>query len=91
MRLEMAEFPVRRLRLGDAYRYQDGSLDVDREDLIRLVLRDSRIQSARFEIAAPGEPVRVTGIRDAVEPRVKIGGAAQVFPEIGRASCRERV
>jgi len=78
----MAEFPVRRLRLGDAYRYQDGLLDVDREDLIRLVLRDPRIQSARFEIAAPGEPVRVTGIRDAVEPRVKFGGAAQVFPGV---------
>ena len=30
MRLEMAEFPVRRLRLGDATRYQDGVLDVDR-------------------------------------------------------------
>ena len=80
MRLEMAEFPVQQIRLGDAYRYQDGLLDVDREDLNRLVLRDKRIQSARFEIAAPGEPVRVTGIRDAVEPRVKISGTGQVFP-----------
>jgi len=42
MRLEMAEFPVRRIRLGDVYRYQDGSLDVDREDLTRLVLRAAR-------------------------------------------------
>ena len=82
MRLEMAEFPVRRLRLGDAYGYQDGLLDVDHEDLTRLVLRDSRIQSAGFEIAAPGDPVRVTGIRDVVEPRVKFGGDSQVFPGV---------
>jgi glycine reductase len=75
MRLEMAEFPVRQIRLGDATRYQDGLLDVDREDLTRLVLRDARIQSARFEIAAPGDPVRVTGIRDVVEPRVKFSPA----------------
>ena len=82
MRLEMAEFPVRRLRLGDATRYQDGVLDVDSEDLSRLVLRDGRIQSVRFEIVAPGEPVRVTGIRDAVEPRAKFGGDGQVFPGV---------
>src|SRR5687768_10613945 len=82
MRLEMAEFPVRQIRLGDAYGYQDGLLDVDREDLTRLVLRDSRIQSARFEIVTPGEPVRVTGIRDVVEPRAKFDGDGQVFPGV---------
>lgn len=82
MRLEMAEFPIHRLRFSDATRYQDGGLDVDREDLTRLVLRDARIQSARFEIAAPSEPVRVTGIRDAVEPRAKFGSAAQIFPGV---------
>ena len=30
----------------------------------------------------PGEAVRVTGIRDVVEPRVKFGGDAQVFPGV---------
>ena len=82
MRLEMAEFPVRQIRLGDAYGYQDGLLDVDREDLTGLVLRDSRIQSARFEVVTPGEPVRVTGIRDVVEPRAKFDGDGQVFPGV---------
>ena len=82
MRLEMAEFPVRHIRLGNATRYQDGLLDVDCDDLTRLVLRDSRIQSARFAIVAPGEPVRITGIRDAVEPRAKFGTDGQVFPGV---------
>jgi len=82
MRLEMAEFPVQQIRLGEADRYQKGLLEVGREELTRLVLRDGRIQSARFEIAAPGEPVRVTGIRDAVEPRAKFGGDGQVFPGV---------
>ena len=82
MRLEMAEFPVRQIHLGDAYRYHDGLLNVDREDLTRLVLRDRRIQAARIEIAAPGAPARVTGIRDAVEPRAKFGGDGQVFPGV---------
>ena len=82
MRLEMAEFPVRRIRLGAATRYQDGVLDVDGEALTRLVLRDARIESAQFEIVAPGEPVRVTGIRDVVEPRAKFGDDGQVFPGV---------
>ncbi len=47
MRLEMAEFPVRRIRLGGAYRYQDGILEVDGEDLAGLVLQDPRIEQAQ--------------------------------------------
>src|SRR5688500_1086533 len=82
MRLEMAEFPVRRIRLGGAYRYQGGILEVDKDDLSHCVLEDSRIRTARFDVVTPGESVRVTGIRDVVEPRVKFRGAAQVFPGV---------
>ena len=82
MRLEMAEFPVRRIRLGGAYRYQDGILEIDGDDLVRRVLEDPRIRMAKFDVVTPGESVRVTGIRDVVEPRVKLGGAAQVFPGV---------
>lgn len=82
MRLDMAEFPVRRVRIGAVYRYQDGSLEVDGEDLVRQVLQDARIETAKLDVVAPGDSVRVTGIRDVVEPRVKFGGAAQVFPGV---------
>ncbi len=78
----MAEFPVRRIRLGGAYRYQDGILEVDGDDLAGLVLQDPRIEQANLDVVTPGESVRVTGIRDVVEPRAKFGGAAQVFPGI---------
>jgi glycine reductase len=57
-------------------------LEVDRNDLIRLIRQDSRIDDAQIEIVAPGDAVRVTGIRDVVEPRVKFGGEAQVFPGV---------
>ena len=78
----MAEFPVRQVRLGSAHRYQDGALEVDGDDLIQRVLQDPRIATAKLEVVTPGEPVRVTGIRDVVEPRVKFGGNAQVFPGV---------
>ena len=40
-------------------------------------------------VVYPGEKVRVTGIRDIVEPRMKVGWQAQVFP--GTLSPIERV
>jgi hypothetical protein len=48
MQLDLADFPVREIRLGKSYRYQSGTLALDREDLARLVLQDERIEEARF-------------------------------------------
>ena len=80
MQLDVADFPVRAIRLGSFPRYRGGILELDAEDLARIVLRDHRIEEARFETVSPGEHTRVTGIRDIVEPRAKFGGGAQVFP-----------
>jgi sarcosine reductase len=82
MRLEMAEFPVTDIRLGTKFRYHSGNLEVDAEELKEFVLQDKRIKEARIEIVVPGEKVRVTGVRDVVEPRVKVDGKGQVFPGI---------
>ena len=80
--LELADFPVRELRFGAALQYDGGALEVAEADLAELASRDPRVRSAGLDIARPGERVRVTGIRDVVEPRVKVGGDAQVFPGI---------
>jgi len=80
MRLEMADFPVDEIRFGNCFRYRSGALEINRDELVRLVLRDERIEHAALEIVAPGERVRITGIRDIVEPRVKVQGEGQVFP-----------
>ncbi len=82
MQLTLAEFPVRQIRLGSVSRYHDDLLEVDREGLTRLARQDPRIDSAQMDAVAPGEPVRVTGIRDVIEPRVKFDNDAQVFPGV---------
>src|SRR3990172_1836867 len=82
MRLELAEFPVSKIVLGKRFHYQAGTLEVDREALTQDLLNDSRIQDARVAVAYPGEKVRITGIRDVVEPRVKVEGKGQVFPGV---------
>lgn len=80
MQLEVAEFPVHEIHFGKSHSYRRGRLELNREELARMVLEDHRIEAAKFETAAPGERARITGIRDIVEPRAKFGGAAQVFP-----------
>ena len=82
MKLEIAEFPVSKIRLGHRFRYENQIIEVDEAALIALVLEDSRITDASFAVAAPGEKTRITGIRDIVEPRYKVSGNGQVFPGV---------
>lgn len=82
MRLELADFPVTELRRGRTFRYRDGVLEIDERELSELVRQDARIEDVAFAVVHPGEKVRVTGIRDIVEPRVKASGRGQVFPGI---------
>jgi glycine reductase len=82
MRLEIAEFPVRKIRLGNRFRYENEILDVDEGALVALARQDARITDAWLDVAAPGERTRITGIRDLVEPRHKVSGNGQVFPGI---------
>ena len=82
MRLELADYPVKEIRLGRTFRYQGGMLEVDGPALEEMILRDGRIAEAALAVVRPGDKVRITGIRDLVEPRVKVSGNGQVFPGI---------
>jgi glycine reductase complex component B subunit alpha and beta len=82
MRLELADYPVNQIRLGRTFGYRAGTLEVDQKVLEEMVLRDRRIAEASLTVVCPGEKARITGIRDVVEPRVKVSGSGQVFPGI---------
>jgi len=82
MRLELADFPVKEICLGTNLRYGSGLLEVNGEDLRSLVLGDPRILGVELAVATPGEKVRLTGVRDVVEPRTKVGAESQVFPGV---------
>jgi hypothetical protein len=80
MRLELADFPVSQLRLAESFRYDAGVLTFAPDELVDLVRQDERIEDISFAVVHPGDRVRITGIRDIVEPRVKVTGQGQVFP-----------
>ncbi len=82
MRLELADYPVKEIRLGRTFEYRAGTLVIDRTALEEMILRDPRIAEASLAVVCPGDEVRITGIRYIVEPRVKASGNGQVFPGI---------
>jgi len=79
MKLEIADFPVKQIRLSHRFAYDKQVLEVDESELLALVREDSRIEDVSLTVALPGERTRITGIRDIVEPRYKTAGGGQVF------------
>jgi len=82
MKLELAKFPVKDARFDKQTEYKSGVLQINKEELLKLVLSDRKIESADLDIAFPGEQTRIVRIRDVVEPRVKVAGPGNVFPGV---------
>ncbi|MBI4525965.1 MAG: hypothetical protein HY695_19380 [Deltaproteobacteria bacterium] len=82
MRLELCSFPVTDVSFGHRTGYDSGSLQINKDELVRMILSDQRITKADVEIVRPGEEARITWVRDVVEPRVKVSGPGGVFPGI---------
>jgi glycine reductase complex component B subunit alpha and beta len=86
MRLELGTFPVVDARFGDATRWRDGHLEIDRAALERAARQDRRISSATVELAAPGEAVRIVRALDLIQPQVKVSGPGVAYPGVSGRS-----
>ncbi len=80
MKLEIAEFPVGQIRLGQRFAYENEVLEVDEVALIALVLEDRRITEATLGIAAPGEATRITGFATSSSRDLKFPAAVRFSP-----------
>ncbi len=82
MRLEMGHIYIRDIQFADESRIRDGVLYVSKEELEKTALEDEKIKAVSFDIARPGESVRITPVKDVIEPRVKVEGTGGVFPGV---------
>lgn len=82
MKLEMGYFNIRDVVFGDTSGLADGVLTVEKAALEKIVLAEEKIQSVSFDVARPGESVRITPVKDVIEPRTKVGDASSVFPGV---------
>lgn len=82
MRLELGKIHIDDIQLGSETVVKNRVLFVDQEELVALVLEDERIKSAKIELARPGESVRITPVKDVLQPRVKVSGGGTNFPGV---------
>lgn len=82
MRLEIGNVLIKDVQFGNETKVEKGVLYVNKEEIIKLCKEDEHIASVDVEIARPGESVRITPVKDVVEPRVKVEGPGGVFPGI---------
>ncbi len=82
LKLELGYIDIRDIQFSNESKVEGGVLYVDAEAVKALILEDKNIASAELDIARPGESVRITPVKDVIEPRVKVEGSGGVFPGV---------
>ncbi|MFA7462535.1 MAG: glycine/sarcosine/betaine reductase component B subunit, partial [Anaerovoracaceae bacterium] len=80
MKLEVGYIPIRDIRFGPESKVDNNVLYVNKRELSALILADEGIASVALDLARPGESVRITPVKDVIEPRVKVSGTGGIFP-----------
>ena len=82
MKLEVGYINISDIRFADESAVKDGVLHVNAKELEALILEDEHLASVYFDVARPGESVRITPVKDVIEPRAKAEGSGDVFPGV---------
>lgn len=68
MKLKVNTFTVKEVCFGPADSFVQGRLTINKEGLIRQLLKDGNIKSASLDIALPGQRKRIAHILDVIKP-----------------------
>lgn len=82
MALKFKNFIVNDVVFGNTDSYENGVLTIDKAKAIQFLLdSDEHLVSVDLEIAKPGEEKRIVPVKDAVEPRYRVGSKGY-FPGV---------
>ena len=86
MKLELGFIRITDIQFAKVCKVENGVLYVDPEALRAYLYEDDDIRACvkaiEFDIARPGEIVRITPVKDVIEPRVKVEGPGGEFPGV---------
>ena len=86
MKLELGFIKINDVQFSNECAVKDGILYVNPEDVKAFIYDNddvkSYIKSINFDIAKPGESVRITPVKDVIEPRCKVEGPGGMFPGV---------
>lgn len=80
MELKIQKVAIKSLVEGDKTSFDAGTLRVNSQEIVGMLMKDQRFSSVRVELARPGESTRILPVKDVVEPRCKLDGPGEVFP-----------
>jgi len=81
VKLELGNFYVKDIEFGDETAYSDGLLTINKEEALEVVFKDDHITEADLRIVEPGDMVRLVPVKEAIEPRFRVGGGP-IFPGV---------
>lgn len=86
MKLELGYIQIKDIQFSKECKVDNGTLYVDPEAVKAFMYEDDDVKawvkSFSFDVARPGESVRITPVKDVIEPRVKVEGPGGVFPGV---------
>jgi len=82
LKLEVGYIQIRDIQISGESKVKDGVLYVNAKELEALALEDEHLEAVSFDVARPGESVRITPVKDVIEPRAKVKGPGDVFPGV---------
>ena len=82
MRLELGKIYIKDIQFASESKIENNVLYVNTDELRKAIWDDEAIVSVEFDIAKPGESVRITPVKDVIEPRVKVEGRGGIFPGV---------
>ena len=82
MKLELGYVKVEDVVFGSESKFENGILTVDADALRSMILENEKIADVAFDVAHPGESVRITPVKDVIQPRVKVEGPGGIFPGV---------
>lgn len=80
MKLTLGYINIQDIQISNESKVEKGTLYVNPEDIKKLVLQDENLASVSVDVARPGESIRITPVKDVIEPRVKVEGSGSMFP-----------
>ena len=82
MKLELGKIFINDIQFAEKTEIKDHVLYVSKKELSEVFLSEEKIKEVEFDVARPGESVRITPVKDVIEPRVKVEGKGGVFPGV---------
>lgn len=86
LKLELGFIQINDIQFSKECKVESNTLYIDPDAVKAFMYEDDDVKAwvkdFSFDIAKPGESVRITPVKDVIEPRVKVEGPGGVFPGV---------